>query len=69
MKIEFHPDFKFHPQFKAIWPKLKDMFGRIKFKPENYRQMMRRVRLVLLGIVLIVVVVAVLARRFHQITR
>jgi hypothetical protein len=47
VKIEFHPDFKVRPSFKAMFPMLRELFKRYKFHPENYQRMLRRVSLIL----------------------
>ena len=57
MKIEFHPDFKVHPVFKAIWPRLKEMLRGVRFEPENDRNLVKKISLSLGAIVLLAVVV------------
>jgi hypothetical protein len=50
--------FEFRPIFKGI-----------KFKPVNYRKMMKTVSRVLIWILILVFVVVLLIRRFHVLTR
>jgi hypothetical protein len=57
MKIEFHPDFRIPPEFKAIVPRFKEAFRNLKFKPENYRQMMRKMLLILFCACLLILVI------------
>jgi hypothetical protein len=56
MKLEFRPDFRISPQLKIIWPKIRELFGGFKFKPENYRQMMKKVLTVLSWVFLLLIV-------------
>jgi hypothetical protein len=62
MNIDFHPDFRIPPIFKAIIPKLKEMFLRLKFKPENYQKMMKRVLLILVIFAIAILIVIILIR-------
>jgi hypothetical protein len=62
MKIEFRPDFRIHPVFKAIWPKLKEAFMGLKFRPEIYGVMMRKVFVVLSCALLLILVVLLLLK-------
>jgi hypothetical protein len=41
---------EFRPEFKALWPRLKDAFKGLRFRAAGYRRMMRLV-LALLGCV------------------
>jgi hypothetical protein len=59
MKLEFRPDFKFHLDFKAIWPHFQGMFKGLKFKPEDYSRMMKRI-LALLAWGLLFLIIAIL---------
>ncbi len=60
MKIEFRPDFKIPPSFKALWPRLLGAFKGMGFFPDGYSQMRRRVLLVL-SVVAILILAALLA--------
>jgi hypothetical protein len=64
MKLEFRPDFKFRLDFKVIWPHLKGMFKGLKFKPENYHQMMKQVLMILSWGLVLLFIVLLLAKIF-----
>jgi len=57
MKIEFHPDFKIHPLFKAVWPRFKELFQGLRFKPENFKVTKKKFTIVL-GVVMLILLVA-----------
>jgi hypothetical protein len=59
MKIEFRPDFRIPPVFKAIWPKLREAFKGLRFKRKYYWGMRQRIFYILsiLGIVLFLIIV------------
>jgi len=47
MKIEFRPDFRIPPSFKALWPRILGAFEGMRFFPDGYGRMRRMVVLVL----------------------
>jgi uncharacterized membrane protein len=62
MKIEFHPDFNFHIDLKVIWPRIAGAFRGLKFNPDNYPHLTRKVAsvisllLVLIGFIVLLIV-------------
>jgi len=62
MKIEFRPDFKIHPIFKAAWPKLRELFVGLKFKPENNGRTKRKIISILSAVFLAVILAIVLIK-------
>jgi hypothetical protein len=61
MKIEFRPDFRIPPVFKAIWPRLREAFKGLGFKAEGYRGMRKRLLFILsvLGMILLIVIILI----------
>jgi len=58
MKIEFHPDFNFRFDFKVIWPRIAGAFKGLKFNPDKYPHLARKIgSLILLIFVSLVLVV------------
>jgi hypothetical protein len=53
-----------HPVFKAIWPKLKEAFMGLKFKPENHRRATRTILAEISAVLLLVLAVFILIRIF-----
>ena len=63
MKFEFRPDFKDRPRFKAVWPRLREFFKGLGFRPERRGPPARAIIALAFAIALLAVLLALLRRR------
>jgi hypothetical protein len=54
MRIEFHPDFKEKPIFKVIFSGLRSVFKGLRFSPDGYARLTRKMGVVLVAVVIVV---------------